>query len=224
MVAYAMGITALDPIEHGLIFERFLNPSRISMPDIDVDFCIEGRDQVYKYVTQRYGGPEYVCQIITFGKLKAKAVIRDVGRALGVLLSEVDEIAKMIPDNAKNLTKAIEDVPLIREKCLESEEKTQMLEISLLLEGLPRHASTHAAGVVVSDKPLNQYLPLYKGKEGETLTQFDMNYVEKLGLVKFDFLGLRNLTVIKNCIELIKSQGKSPPDPVEPWLRRCKNL
>jgi len=212
MVAYSMGITALDPIEHGLIFERFLNPSRMSMPDIDVDFCIEGRDQVYKYVIDRYGGPEYVCQIITFGKLKAKAVIRDVGRAIGVLLSEVDEIAKMIPDNAKNLTQAIEAVPAIEKKCAESEEKTLMLEISLLLEGLPRHASTHAAGVVVSDKPLNQYLPLYKGKEGETLTQFDMNYVEKLGLVKFDFLGLRNLTVIKNCIELIKSQGKTPPD------------
>lgn len=212
MVAYAMDITALDPIEHGLIFERFLNPSRISMPDIDVDFCIEGRDQVYKYVINRYGGPENVCQIITFGKLKAKAVIRDVGRALGVLLSEVDEVAKLIPDNAKNLTKAIEEVPAIKEKCDESEEKTQMLEVSLLLEGLPRHASTHAAGVVVADKELNEYLPLYKGKEGETLTQFDMNYVEKLGLVKFDFLGLRNLTVIKNCIELIEMQGKTPPD------------
>ncbi len=212
MVAYAMGITALDPIEHGLIFERFLNPSRISMPDIDVDFCIEGRDQVYKYVIDRYGGPEYVCQIITFGKLKAKAVIRDVGRAIGVLLSEVDEIAKMIPDNAKNLAKAIEEVPAIREKCEETAEKAQMLEVALLLEGLPRHASTHAAGVVVSDKPLNEYLPLYKGKEGETLTQFDMNYVEKLGLVKFDFLGLRNLTVIKNCIALIEQQGKTPPD------------
>jgi DNA polymerase-3 subunit alpha len=170
MVAYAMNITALDPIEHGLIFERFLNPSRISMPDIDVDFCIEGRDKVYQYVIERYGGPEYVCQIITFGRLKAKAVIRDVGRALGVLLSEVDEIAKMIPDHAKNLAAAIEEVPRIREKCSESEEKTQMLEISMLLEGLPRHASTHAAGVVVSDKPLNEYLPLYKRKDGETLT------------------------------------------------------
>ncbi len=212
MVAYAMDITALDPIEHGLIFERFLNPSRISMPDIDVDFCIEGRDQVYKYTIDRYGGPEYVCQIITFGKLKAKAVIRDVGRAIGVLLSEVDEIAKMIPDNAKNLTKAIEEVPAIRDKCGESEEKTQMLEVALLLEGLPRHASTHAAGVVVADRPLNEYLPLYKGKEGETITQFDMNYVEKLGLVKFDFLGLRNLTVIKNCIALIEKQGKTAPD------------
>ncbi|MFO7911155.1 MAG: DNA polymerase III subunit alpha [Desulfotignum sp.] len=212
MVAYAMDITALDPIEHGLIFERFLNPSRISMPDIDVDFCIEGRDQVYHYTIERYGGPEYVCQIITFGKLKAKAVIRDVGRALGVPLSEVDEIAKLIPDGAKNLTKALAEVPAIKEKCAESEEKNQMLETALLLEGLPRHASTHAAGVVVSDKPLNQYLPLFRGKEGETITQFDMNYVEKLGLVKFDFLGLRNLTVIKNCMDLIKKQGRQPPD------------
>ncbi len=212
MVAYAMGITALDPIEHGLIFERFLNPARISMPDIDVDFCIEGRDQVYRYTIDRYGGPDYVCQIITFGKLKAKAVIRDVGRALGVLLSEVDEIAKMIPDNAKNLAMAVEEVPAIREKCSESEEKSQMLEIAMLLEGLPRHASTHAAGVVVSDKPLYEYLPLFRGKEGETITQFDMNYTEKQGLVKFDFLGLRNLTVIKNCIKLIAKQGKTPPD------------
>ncbi|THB76394.1 MAG: DNA polymerase III subunit alpha [Desulfobacteraceae bacterium] len=212
MVAYAMGITALDPIEHGLIFERFLNPSRISMPDIDVDFCIEGRDQVYKYVIDRYGGGDFVCQIITFGKLKAKAVIRDVGRALGVPLSEVDEIAKMIPDMAKNLKAAIKDVPQIEEKCAETEEKSLMLETSLLLEGLPRHASTHAAGVVISDKPLVEYLPLYKGKEGETLTQFDMNYVEKLGLVKFDFLGLRNLTVIKNCMELIEQQNKPCPD------------
>ncbi len=212
MVAYALGITALDPIEHGLIFERFLNPSRISMPDIDVDFCIQGRDQVYKYVIDRYGGGEYVCQIITFGKMKARAVIRDVGRALGVPLAQVDEIAKLIPETAKNLKSAIQDVQLIKEKCSESDEKTLMLEASLLLEGLPRHASTHAAGVVISDKPLVEYLPLFKGKEGETLTQFDMNYVEKIGLVKFDFLGLRNLTVIKNCLDLIREQHETVPD------------
>ncbi len=212
MVAYAMGITALDPIEHGLIFERFLNPARISMPDIDVDFCIEGREQVYDYTVKRYGGPEYVCQIITFGKLKAKAVIRDVGRALGVPLSEVDEIAKMIPDTAKNLKKALEEVPAIRDKCCESDVKSQMLDVSMVLEGLPRHASTHAAGVVVSDKPLCEYLPLFKGKDGETITQFDMTFTEKQGLVKFDFLGLRNLTVIKNCIGLIEKQEKTPPD------------
>jgi len=212
MVAYAMGITALDPIEHGLIFERFLNPARISMPDIDVDFCIEGREHVYDYTVTRYGGPEYVCQIITFGKLKAKAVIRDVGRALGVPLSEVDEVAKMIPDTAKNLQKALEEVPAIRDKCRETGVKSQMLDVAMLLEGLPRHASTHAAGVVVSDKPLCEYLPLFKGKDGETITQFDMNFTEKQGLVKFDFLGLRNLTVIKNCVALIEKQGKTPPD------------
>lgn len=213
MVAYAMEITALDPIEHGLIFERFLNPARISMPDIDVDFCIEGREHVYKYVIDRYGGGEYVSQIITFGKLKAKAVLRDVGRALGVPLPEVDEIAKMVPEGPKvTLQKALEEVPGILEKAGENPVKQEMIDISLLLEGLPRHASTHAAGVVISDKPLVEYLPLYKGKEGEVVTQFDMNYVEKLGLVKFDFLGLRNLTVIKNTIELLKKQSKPYPD------------
>ncbi|SLM32992.1 DNA polymerase III subunit alpha [Desulfamplus magnetovallimortis] len=212
MVAYSMEITALDPIEHGLIFERFLNPARISMPDIDVDFCIEGRDKVYQYVIDRYGGGDYVSQIITFGKLKAKAVIRDVGRALGIPLPEVDELAKMVPDGAKNLKQAIDEAPGILERANEDPAKQELLDISLLLEGLPRHASTHAAGVVISDKPLVEYLPLYRGKEGEVVTQFDMNYVEKLGLVKFDFLGLRNLTVIKNTIELLKKQGKPYPD------------
>ncbi|MBF0390191.1 MAG: DNA polymerase III subunit alpha [Desulfamplus sp.] len=212
MVAYSMEITALDPIEHGLIFERFLNPARISMPDIDVDFCIEGREEVYKYVIERYGGGDYVSQIITFGKLKAKAVIRDVGRALGVPLPEVDEIAKMVPDGPNiTLQKALDDVPEILEKAKESPVKQEMIDISLLLEGLPRHASTHAAGVVISDRPLVDYLPLYRGKDGEVVTQFDMNYVEKLGLVKFDFLGLRNLTVIKNTIELIKKSAENDP-------------
>ena len=215
MVAYAMEITALDPIEHGLIFERFLNPARISMPDIDVDFCIEGRDEVYKYVIDRYGGGDYVSQIITFGKLKAKAVIRDVGRALGIPLPEVDQIAKMVPDGAKNLTQAMEEVPAIPERAGDDVAIQELLDISLLLEGLPRHASTHAAGVVISDKPLVEYLPLYRGKEGEVVTQFDMNYVEKLGLVKFDFLGLRNLTVIKNTLALLDKQGKPVPDLLE---------
>ncbi len=212
MVAYVMGITDLDPIEHGLIFERFLNPSRLSMPDIDVDFCIEGRGKIYDYVVKRYGGGENVCQIITFGKLKAKAVIRDVGRVLDVPLSEVDQIAKLIPDNVKNLQQALDDVPQIGQKAAESELKQKMIEVALVLEGLPRHASTHAAGVVIGDKPLVNYLPLYKGKEGETLTQFDMTYVEKIGLVKFDFLGLRNLTVIKNTLELLQKSSKEIPD------------
>ena len=212
MVAYAMGITALDPIEHGLIFERFLNPSRISMPDIDVDFCIEGREQVYKYVVEKYGGGEYVCQIITFGKLKARAVIRDVGRVLGIPLPEVDEIAKMIPEGVKNLNQALEEVPALLEKTETDPLKKDLIDIALVLEGLPRHASTHAAGVVISDKPLVEYLPLYKGKEGEVITQFNMTFVEKIGLVKFDFLGLRNLTVIKNTLELLRKQSKPVPD------------
>ena len=215
MVAYAMEITALDPIEHGLIFERFLNPSRISMPDIDVDFCIEGRDEVYKYVIDRYGGSDYVSQIITFGKLKAKAVVRDVGRALSVPLPEVDVLAKLIPDNAKNLTQAMEDVPGIMEIVNQDPVKKELIDIALLLEGLPRQASTHACGVVISDKPLVEYLPIYKGKEGEVVTQFDMNFVEKLGLVKFDFLGLRNLTVIKNTLDLLRKQSKEVPDLLE---------
>ncbi len=212
MVAFVMGITDLDPIEHGLIFERFLNPSRMSMPDIDIDFCIEGREKVYEYVINRYGGGDNVCQIITFGKLKAKAAIRDVGRVLGVPLPEVDQIAKLIPDNVKNLQQALDDIPQISEITSDSELKEKMVEVALVLEGLPRHASTHAAGVVISDKPLVSYLPLYKGKDGETVTQFDMNYVEKIGLVKFDFLGLRNLTVIKNTIELLKKSSKKIPD------------
>ena len=213
LVAYSLGITDLDPIEHGLIFERFLNPSRISMPDIDVDFCINGREEVYHYVVDRYGGSDYVAQIITFGKMKARAVIRDVGRALDIPLSEVDAIAKLVPEDPKiNLTKALEKEPKLREKVENNSEIAELIEISKVLEGLNRHASTHAAGVVVGDKPLVEYLPLYKGKRGEILTQLDMKRVEHIGLVKFDFLGLRNLTIIAEALNIIKTQGKIPPD------------
>ncbi len=213
IVAYAMNITDLDPIEHGLIFERFLNPSRISMPDIDVDFCINGREKVFKYVIDRYGGGEYVSQIITFGKLKTKAVIRDVGRALDIPLREVDEIAKMVPDTLGiKLDQALKDEPRILELANERPEIADLIEICRTLEGLPRHASTHAAGVVISDKPLVEYLPLFKGKKGEVVTQFDMKFVEHIGLVKFDFLGLRNLTIIENCLNLIREQGIEAPD------------
>jgi len=212
LVAYSLGITDLDPIEHGLIFERFLNPARKSMPDIDVDFCINGREEVLKYVTNRYGG-DYVAQIITFGKLKTRAVIRDVGRALGIPLSEVDAIAKMVPDVLNiSLDDALTQEPRLAQLVKNKPEVADLINICRVLEGLPRHASTHAAGVVISDKPLMDYLPLYKGKKGEIVTQFDMKYVEKIGLVKFDFLGLRNLTVIANTLSLIARQGKSPPD------------
>jgi len=207
LVAYSLGITDLDPIEHGLIFERFLNPGRKSMPDIDVDFCINGREEIFRYVVKKYGGADYVAQIITFGKLKTRAVIRDVGRALDIPLNEVDAIAKMVPDVLNiSLDNALKQEPRLRSIAEEKPEINDLLKVCRVLEGLPRHASTHAAGVVVSDKPLVEYLPLYKGKKGEVLTQFDMKCVEKIGLVKFDFLGLRNLTVIANTLSLIAKQ------------------
>jgi len=213
LVAYSLGITDLDPIAHGLIFERFLNPARKSMPDIDVDFCIEGREDVYKYVVDRYGGGDYVAQIITFGKLKTRAVIRDVGRALDIPLREVDAIAKMVPDVLNiSLDAALAQEPRLAELTQNDPNVAELIQICRVLEGLPRHASTHAAGVVISDRPLVDYLPLYRGKKGEVVTQFDMKIVEKIGLVKFDFLGLRNLTVIANTLDLIKRQDKTPPD------------
>jgi DNA polymerase III subunit alpha len=213
LVAYSLGITDLDPLEYGLIFERFLNPARKSMPDIDVDFCINGREEIFKYVVGRYGGGDYVAQIITYGKLKPRAVIRDVGRALDIPLSEVDVIAKMVPDVLNiSLDNALKQMPKLAKMAKEKPEVADLISICRVLEGLPRHASTHAAGVVIADKPLVEYLPLYKGKKGEVVTQFDMKAVEKIGLVKFDFLGLRNLTVIADTLSLIARQGKEPPD------------
>jgi DNA polymerase-3 subunit alpha len=213
LVAYSLGITDLDPIAHGLIFERFLNPARKSMPDIDVDFCIDGREDVYKYVVDRYGGGDYVAQIITFGKLKTRAVIRDVGRALDIALRDVDAIAKMVPDVLNiSLDDALKQEPRLATLAEKDPNVAELIQICRVLEGLPRHASTHAAGVVIADRPLVDYLPLYKGKKGEVVTQFDMKIVEKIGLVKFDFLGLRNLTVIAKTLALIERQGKLPPD------------
>ena len=213
LVAYALGITGLDPLEYGLIFERFLNPARKSMPDIDVDFCINGREDVFKYVVGKYGGGDYVAQIITYGKLKTRAVIRDVGRALDIPLREVDAIAKMVPDRLGiSLDAALAEEPRLAAMAAERADVADLIEVCRVLEGLPRHASTHAAGVVISDRPLVDYLPLYRGKKGEVITQYDMKIVEKIGLVKFDFLGLRNLTVIENTLALIKRQGRVPPD------------
>jgi DNA polymerase-3 subunit alpha len=213
LVAYSLGITGLDPLEYGLIFERFLNPARKSMPDIDVDFCINGREDVFKYVVAKYGGGDYVAQIITYGKLKTRAVIRDVGRALNIPLRDVDAIAKMVPDKLGiNLEEALQEEPRLAQMAAERTDVADLIDVCRVLEGLPRHASTHAAGVVISDRPLVDYLPLYRGKRGEVVTQYDMKIVEKIGLVKFDFLGLRNLTVIANTLALIKRQGKTPPD------------
>jgi DNA polymerase III subunit alpha len=212
MVAYALGITALDPIEHGLFFECFLNPSKPSLPDIVVDFCSESRENIYDYVVTRYGGPEYVCLNIVFVRLKVKSVIKDVGKALGMTLSEVETIDELIPHGTGNLVQTMEKILDLREKFQESEQAKQMLKTLIALEGMPWRTSTHAAGFLISDKPLNYYLPQCRGNEGEALTQFEINDLTKLGLVTFDILGIPMLTIIKDCLGRIKYQGESPPD------------
>lgn len=210
LVAYVMGITDLDPIEHGLIFERFLNRERISMPDIDVDFCIHGREEVFKYVSEKYG-KDRVAQIATFGTMQARAVIRDVGRALAMPYNEVDRLAKLIPAApGMTLDKAFKLEPRLGELQREDPQLKELFEVAFALEGLTRHASTHAAGVVMGDKPIVEYMPLYRGQDGETVTQYSMKYVEKAGLIKFDFLGLRNLTVINNAVQLIRKNHGVP--------------
>ncbi len=210
LVAYSMRITDIDPVRYGLFFERFLNAERVSLPDIDVDFCMSRRDEVIRYVTKRYGGEDHVAQIITFGQMKAKAVIRDVGRGLGMAYQEVDKIAKLVPDRLNiSLEAALKMEPKLRELEKKDQQVARLLTIAKALEGLPRHSSTHAAGVVISDKPMVEYLPLTKGQEDETVTQFDMKDVEKVGLIKFDFLGLKTLTVIDTALKLIeKHHGK----------------
>ena len=205
LVAYSMRITDIDPVKYGLFFERFLNAERVSLPDIDVDFCMSRRDEVIRYVTERYGGEDHVAQIITFGQMKAKAVIRDVGRGLGMPYPDVDRIAKLVPDRLNiSLDTALEMEPKLKKLQKRDPRVARLLTIARALEGLPRHSSTHAAGVVISDKPMVEYLPLTKGQEGETVTQFDMKDVEKVGLIKFDFLGLKTLTVIDTALKLIE--------------------
>jgi DNA polymerase-3 subunit alpha len=204
LVAYCLNITNIDPIKYGLLFERFLNPHRITMPDIDIDFCMNGRDDVIRYVADKYGR-DNVGQIITFGTMKARAVIRDVGRVLSIPYGEVDRIAKLVPAGPNvSLEKAIQEEPDLRKLEQGEERHRKLLQIARSLEGLSRHASTHASGVVISDRPLVEYLPLFKGTNDEVMTQFTMDQIEKLGLIKFDFLGLRTLTVIKHALSLIE--------------------
>lgn len=204
LVAYALGITDIDPIKYGLFFERFLNPARISMPDIDVDFCMDGRDEVIRYVTEEYG-KDHVAQIITFGKMQTRAVVRDVGRALNIPYGEVDRIAKLIPGDPKiTLDEALKREPRLNEEARNNEKIQKLLEMSRSLEGLKRHASTHAAGVVISDLPLVERVPLFKGSNDDVVTQYAMNDLQAIGLTKFDFLGLRTLTVIHHTLEFIK--------------------
>jgi DNA polymerase-3 subunit alpha len=204
LVAYALGITDLDPLAYGLIFERFLNPERLSPPDIDVDFCFERRGEIIEYVIHTYGR-ESVAHITTFGSMKTRQVIRDVGRALEVPYAEVDRIAKLVPERLNiTLEQSLQMEPRLRELRDNNPVVQEILTIAATLEGLPRHASTHASAVVIADRPLVEYLPIYKGTKGELVTQFDMKGVEKVGLVKFDFLGLRTLTVINQAVRLIR--------------------
>ena len=207
LVSYCLRITDVDPIKYGLIFERFLNPERVSMPDIDIDFAPEGRQKVINYVVEKYG-EEQVCQIITFGTMKAKLVVRDVARALAMPYSTGDTVAKLIP-NELNITleDALAKSPELKNLYNTNSEIHELITVSRALEGLPRHASTHAAGVVITGEPITNYMPVYSGKDAVT-TQFTKDTVEELGLLKMDFLGLRNLTVIESAVSLIeKTQG-----------------
>ena len=208
LVAYTTGITNIDPIKYHLIFERFLNPERVSMPDIDVDFCFERRQEVIDYVVEKYG-KECVTQIVTFGTLAARGVIRDVGRVMDIPYAFVDSIAKNIPTELGiTIKKALQMNPELRKMYEEDETVTKLIDMSMRLEGLPRHTSTHAAGVVISQKPMDEYVPLSRGTDGMITTQFTMTTLEELGLLKMDFLGLRTLTVIDSAARLAeKSNG-----------------
>ncbi len=205
LVAYTLGITQLDPIKYDLLFERFLNPERVSMPDIDVDFCFERRQEVIDYVVGKYG-KDRVVQIVTFGTLAARGVIRDVGRVLDMPYSQVDVIAKMIPSELNmTIDRALEMNPELRRAYEEQEEIHYLIDMAKRLEGLPRHTSMHAAGVVISQKDVDEYVPLSRAQDGSITTQFTMTTLEELGLLKIDFLGLRTLTVIQNAVKLIKT-------------------
>ncbi len=204
LVAYCLGITDIDPIQYNLLFERFLNPERISMPDIDMDFCMERRDEVLKYVSEKYGS-DNVAQIITFGTMQAKGVIRDVGRVMGIPYGEVDKIAKLVP-NGLNVTldDALHQEARLRELVRQNETVATLMKTAKSLEGLARHASIHAAGVVLSDRPLVELVPLYRGADGEVMSQYDMKGLERVGLIKFDFLGLKTLTVLDKAIKITR--------------------
>ena len=210
VVAWALTITDLDPLRWGLLFERFLNPERVSMPDFDIDFCQDRRDEVIRYVQEKYGR-DRVAQIITFGKLQARAVLRDVGRVLEMPYGQVDRICKMVPNNPANpipLAQAIEGDPQLQAMRDEDEAVRRLMAIALKLEGLYRHASTHAAGVVIGDRPLEELVPLYRDpRSSMPVTQFNLKFVELAGLVKFDFLGLKTLTVLARSAELLRKRG-----------------
>ncbi|WP_298810110.1 DNA polymerase III subunit alpha [uncultured Sphingomonas sp.] len=211
-VAWALTITDLDPIKLGLLFERFLNPERVSMPDFDIDFCETRRGEVIRYVQEKYGRDQ-VAQIITFGKLKARAVLKDTGRVLQMSYGQVDRLAKLVPNHPTDpwdLKRALNGVPELAKEYANDNQVRHLLDLATQLEGLPRHSSTHAAGVVIGDRPLAQLVPLYRDPRSDMpVTQFDMKYVEGAGLVKFDFLGLKTLSVLKKAVQLLAKRGIS---------------
>ena len=211
LVAYALRITDLDPLEYTLLFERFLNPERVSLPDIDMDFCMDRRGEVINYVVEKYGS-DHVAQIITFGTLGAKAAIRDVGRVLELPYAEADKVAKLVPSQLNiTLQEALDQEPRLRELTQTDPKIAELMNVAQSLEGLARHASTHAAGVVISEGPLTDHVPLYKGTNDEIVTQYSMGDVEKIGLVKFDFLGLKTLTMIRRAETLINEGHAGVP-------------
>lgn len=225
LVAYCLEITDIDPLKYDLLFERFLNPERVSMPDIDIDFCFERRGEVIEYVVAKYGA-DRVAQIITFGTLAARAAIRDAGRAMGIPLPIVDKVAKLIPmELGVTLGRALEIAPELKKIAAEDSMVKELLDTAKELEGMPRHAGTHAAGLVISSKPLDEHLPVQRTSDGLVCTQFDKDTVEEIGLLKMDLLGLRTLTVINNAVRLaLQSQGKTirlnkiPLDDPESYL------
>jgi DNA polymerase-3 subunit alpha len=231
VAAWALTITDLDPLRWGLLFERFLNPERVSMPDFDIDFCKDGRDDVIRYVQGQYG-QDRVAQIITFGKLEARAVLRDVGRVLAMPYSQVDRICKLVPNNPANpvsLRQALDGEPMLQAMLEEDPTVKQLFDYALRLEGLYRHASTHAAGVVIGDRPLSDLVPLYRDpRSSMPVTQFNMKFVEKAGLVKFDFLGLKTLTVLARAVDLLVQRGieinlsQLPIDDAKTYEMLCK--
>ena len=206
IVAYALQITDIDPMEYNLLFERFLNPERVSMPDIDMDFCIERRSEVIEYVGEKYG-KDHVAQLITFGTLGAKQVVRDVARVMGIPVGEADRVAKMVPQMTKTLEQALEDSPQLRAEYDSKEDIKNWLDTAMKIEGMPRQSSTHAAAVVISANPITDYTPLVLNKKDESITtQYNMHNIEDLGLLKMDFLGLRTLTVIRDTLKMIKDE------------------
>jgi DNA polymerase-3 subunit alpha len=220
LVSYCLDITEIDPLKYGLLFERFLNPARMSLPDIDVDFCMNRRSEVIEYVSERYG-KDHVAQIITFGTMQARAAIRDVGRAMDIPYAEVDRVAKLIPTILNiTLKEALKREPKLKELYDTDPTIRELIDIAQRVEGLARHASTHAAGVVISPEPLTEFLPLYKApNEDAIITQFDMEAIETLGLLKFDFLGLKTLTIIDKTEKLINTSlaGQESPAPLTPF-------